>query len=82
MERGSRKNPHCLRRSRVVRILGFRANILAELSEALNFWFFWFKPKEQNNKNNSYNNKFRHNEKINFFGIIAVRSDSECTSRD
>ena len=35
MERGSRKNPHCLRRSRVVRILGFRANILAELSEAL-----------------------------------------------
>ena len=47
MERGSRKNPHCLRRSRVVRILGFRVNILAELSEALNFWFFWFKPKEQ-----------------------------------
>ena len=43
MERGSRKNPHCLRRSRVVRILGFRANILAELSEALNFWFFWLR---------------------------------------
>ena len=35
MERGSCKNPHCLRRSRVVRILDFRANILAELSEAL-----------------------------------------------
>jgi len=49
MERGSRKNPHCLRRSRVVRILGFRANILAELSEALIFGAF-HQGKAQNRK--------------------------------
>ena len=47
MERESRKNPHCLRRSRVVRILGFRANILAELSEALIFGAF-YQEKAQN----------------------------------